>query len=56
MLELNLKEIPRLKEFLEDNKIIKILHNGKFDYKHIKQHLGISVANIYDTMLTQKLY
>jgi len=51
--ELNLKEIPRLKEFLEDNKIIKILHNGKFDYKHIKQHLGISVANIYDTMLTE---
>ncbi len=51
--ELNLKEIPRLKEFLEDNKIIKILHNGKFDYKHIKQHFGISVANIYDTMLTE---
>ena len=53
--ELNLKEIPRLKEFLEDNKIIKILHNGKFDYKHIKQHLGISVANVYDTMLTEAI-
>ncbi len=53
--ELDLKEIPRLKEFLENSKIIKILHNGKFDYKHIKQHLGISVANVYDTMLTEAI-
>lgn len=53
--QLKLGEIPRFKQFLEDSKIIKILHNGKFDYKHIKQNLGISVCNIYDTMLTEAL-
>jgi len=53
--QLNLREIPRFKEFLENNKIIKILHNGKFDYKHIKQCLGISISNIYDTMLTEAI-
>ncbi|MBW6441597.1 hypothetical protein K0B04_01635 [Patescibacteria group bacterium] len=53
--ELKLGEIPRFKAFLENNKIIKILHNGKFDYKHIKQNLGIEVCNVYDTMLTEAI-
>ena len=53
--ELNLREIPRFKEYLENPKIIKILHNGKFDYKHIKQILGISVCNLFDTMLTETI-
>lgn len=53
--ELRLGEIPRFKEFLENPKIVKILHNGKFDYKHIKQNLRIDVCNIYDTMLTEAL-
>lgn len=53
--ELNLKEFPRFKEFLENPKIIKIFHNGKFDYKHIKQNLGIQVCNLFDTMLTEAL-
>ena len=35
---LKLAEMPRFKKFLENQKIIKILHNGKFDYKHIKQN------------------
>jgi DNA polymerase-1 len=51
--ELKLREYKRFKDFLENPKIIKLLHNGKFDYKHIKQHFGISVCNIYDTMLTE---
>lgn len=51
--ELDLGSLPRLKQFLENNKIIKILHNGKFDYKHVKQILGISISNIFDTMLTE---
>lgn len=29
--KLKLKEFPRFKEFLENPKIIKIFHNGKFD-------------------------
>jgi ribonuclease D len=53
--ELKLKEFPRFKEFLENPKIIKIFHNGKFDYKHIKQNLGIQVCNLFDTMLTEAL-
>lgn len=51
--ELDLKHTQRFKEFLENAKIIKLFHNGKFDYKHIKYHLGISVSNIFDTMLTE---
>jgi DNA polymerase-1 len=51
--QLKLGEIERFKNFLENNKIIKIFHNGKFDYKHIKQCLKIEVTNIYDTMLTE---
>ena len=53
--ELKLKEFPRFKEFLENPTIIKIFHNGKFDYKHIKQNLGIQVCNLFDTMLTEAL-
>ncbi len=53
--KLKLKEFPRFKEFLENPKIIKIFHNGKFDYKHIKQNLGIQVCNLFDTMLTEAL-
>ncbi|HPD73989.1 MAG TPA: DNA polymerase [bacterium] len=52
---LKLAGMPRIKGFLEDPKIIKILHNGKFDYKHIKQNLGISMCNIFDTMLTETI-
>lgn len=52
---LKLVEMPRIKSFLEDPKIIKILHNGKFDYKHIKQNLHISMCNIFDTMLTETI-
>lgn len=48
---LPLKEIPLYKEILENSKIIKILHNAKFDYQFIKYHTGVSVMNIYDTLL-----
>jgi len=50
---LNLKELPRLKEFLENKKILKLLHNGKFDYRHIKIHVGAEMDNLYDTMLAE---
>lgn len=50
---INLKEIPELKSFLEDNSAIKLLHNGKFDYKQIKFNTGIEMGNIFDTMLTE---
>ena len=30
---------------------LKILHNVKFDYKFIRQHLNISLENVWDTYL-----
>ncbi|KKS61414.1 MAG: polymerase protein [candidate division WWE3 bacterium GW2011_GWA1_42_46] len=40
---LDLKNFTRFKEFLESPKILKIFHNGKFDYN----------TNLYDTMLAE---
>ncbi len=46
---------PRFKDFLENKERIKILHNGKFDYKYIKAQTGIAVDNIFDTMLAEAI-
>jgi len=43
------------KHILEDEKIIKIFHNAKFDYKFIKRWANIDVKNIYDTFLTERV-
>lgn len=51
--QLKLNEIKRFKALLENSKIIKVLHNAKFDYRHIKHILGIEICNIYDTMLAE---
>jgi DNA polymerase-1 len=50
---LDLKDLPEIKDILEDQKKIKILQNSKFDYKFIKKHTGIEMYNIYDTMLAE---
>lgn len=47
--------IDPLRDILEDEDIIKIFHNAKFDYKFIKRWGGISCKNIYDTYLTEKV-
>ncbi|MFA6982008.1 MAG: DNA polymerase [Patescibacteria group bacterium] len=52
---LDLGKLERLKNLLENPKIIKLTHNGKFDYKFIKVQTGISMTNIYDTMLTEAI-
>ena len=44
---LDLKNFTRFKDFLENPKILKIFHNGKFDYKHIKIHIGAAPTNLY---------
>lgn len=51
----HLDKIPLFKQILEDNKIVKLLQNGKFDYKYIKVKYGIEVKNIYDTMLAESV-
>jgi DNA polymerase-1 len=53
--KLNLRESPRYKALIENPKIIKIMHNGKFDYKFIKVQTGAATNNIYDTMLSESV-
>lgn len=38
---------------LSDSSIQKVFHNVKFDYKFIRQGLGIQIENVYDTMLAE---
>jgi len=47
--------ISPLKEILESNEITKVFHNAKFDYKFIKKWSGISVEEIYDTYLVERV-
>ena len=46
---------PNLKEILENNKIKKIFHFGRADLGFLKQHLDISVKNIFDTKIASKI-
>lgn len=47
---------PRpLRRLLEDDKILKLLQNAKFDYKMLRQQLGIGMRKMYDTMLAERL-
>ena len=48
-------DIKLLKDVLENKEIIKILHNAKFDYKFLKKWCGISLRNVYDTFLVEKI-
>jgi ribonuclease D len=36
---------------LKDPTKLLILHNAKFDYKMLKRSYGITLENVYDTML-----
>lgn len=40
---------------LKNDKIKKVFHNAQFDYKFIKTNFGVSVKNIYCTMIAEKL-
>jgi len=51
--DVDLRKVPRYKELMENPKIIKILHNAKFDYKFLKHQTGVEMINIYDTMLAE---
>jgi DNA polymerase I-like protein with 3'-5' exonuclease and polymerase domains len=47
--------IKELQSLLEDNNIIKIFHNAKFDVNFIKSTFNINCENVYDTMLAEKI-
>ena len=44
-----------LKPLLENPRISKIAQNAKFEYEMLRQQVGITLANIYDTMLAERL-
>ncbi|HEX2911130.1 MAG TPA: DNA polymerase, partial [Chloroflexia bacterium] len=44
-----------LQAVLENDNILKLLQNAKFDYEMLKQQGGIELKNIYDTMLAERL-
>ena len=49
-------EIPNaLRKILEDESIVKIIHNAAFDIPFIRLQTGIHIRNIFDTMLAEKL-
>ena len=48
-------DLSFLKPLLEDPKYLKIIQNGKFDYALIKVKLGVTVNNIFDTMLAEQV-
>ena len=45
--------IEPLIPILEDDNIVKIFHNIKFDYKFLKSWWGTDIKNPYDTMLAE---
>ena len=48
-------DLAPLKELLEARRPLKILQNASFDYKFIKHHLDITLGNLYDTMLAERV-
>jgi len=53
-------DVARIEKFLEPLRTLlqskpTILHNAKFDYKMLKQHLNIELESMYDTMLAEQL-
>jgi DNA polymerase-1 len=46
--------IGRLSEILENQQIVKIFHNAKFDLEFLREN-GHVVKNVYDTMIAEKV-
>jgi DNA polymerase-1 len=47
------KNLEVLKEKLENNTVVG--HNIKFEAKFLKHHFGITLRNIYDTMIAEQI-
>jgi len=47
--------IEPFRDVLESKKIVKILHNVRFDYKVIKRWAEIELENVHDTMLAEQV-
>ncbi len=46
---------PTLRDWLEDADVTKVIHNAKFDIKHIYHHTGIEVKRVFCTYLASQL-
>ncbi|MDQ3703822.1 MAG: DNA polymerase [Chloroflexota bacterium] len=44
-----------LKPLLENPNVLKIAQNAKFEYEMLKQQCGITLTNMYDTMLAERI-
>jgi DNA polymerase I-like protein with 3'-5' exonuclease and polymerase domains/intein/homing endonuclease len=44
-----------LKPILENANVLKIAQNAKFEYEMLKQQCGITLTNMYDTMLAERI-
>lgn len=47
-------ELGNLADILENNNVVKIFHNAKFDLEFLNAN-GYSVANVFDTMIAEKV-
>ena len=43
-----------LRPVIESERVLKILQNAKFDYKMLRQLVGMRLTKIYDTMLAER--
>lgn len=50
-----IKDWSLVKDLFENPKTLKLLQNSKYDYKVLKQSLGITINNIFDTMIAESL-
>jgi len=48
-------DISQLKTVLEAGRPLKIIQNAKFDYAVLKVKVGISIGNLFDTMLAERI-
>lgn len=44
-----------LKPVLENPNVLKVAQNAKFEYEMLKQQCGITLTNMYDTMLAERI-
>jgi len=54
-LEAGKYEAPNLKKLLNDNKVLKIFHYGRFDIASLHHYLKVDIKNVYCTKIASKL-
>ena len=54
-IEIGTQESIKIKNLLEDHKIMKIFHFARFDIAALKSNLGINTQNIFCTKIASKL-